>query len=362
MPHSTRWLIDVTAGHTPLQSFYETASTETGAIDKAKAKFRGIGAFGRVSEMGPLRFKATKVKANDRQGRHHATKKAPTAANAGRRDAEIWMQETPESEWADALKPGVLGADEALINALGTAEAAKYLGVSNPYRNGNLTDASSRAFEEYARAWAKRVSEAVRSEKSSTRHHATKKSPAQLDREIAEALARTNPRRHHATRQVGADLWDVAMDAIIEHDPKRAAQIVQAIRAEQGVTVDATPAFSKAVREAPGAVRQAFFEILEGREPKGRLRQDRSDEYSALPRFYELIRRPSDARIWFKATEELKKPGYKGLQVVWYAGDRKPKKAKQSTIHRIDIAQGAYKQMAEADLPPEVHERFYERG
>ena len=99
------------------------------------------------------------------------------------------MQETPESEWADAIKPGVLGADEFLINSLGAAEAAKYLGISNPYRNGKLTAAASTAFEEYSRAWAKRVSEALRSEKASTRHHATKKSPAQLDREIAQALA-----------------------------------------------------------------------------------------------------------------------------------------------------------------------------
>ena len=97
------------------------------------------------------------------------------------------MQETPESEWPDAIKPGVLGADEALINGLGATEAAKYLGISNPYRNGKLTDAAGTAFEEYSRAWAKRVSTAL-TETAPTRHHATKKSPAQLDREIAEAL------------------------------------------------------------------------------------------------------------------------------------------------------------------------------
>lgn len=186
-----------------------------------------------------------------------------------------------------------------------------------------------------------------------------RKSTGQLDREIAEVLARPKQaRRYHATRQVGAEVWDVAMDAILEHDPQRAAQLVQAIRTEHGVTVDATPEFSKAVREAPGHVRQAFFEILEGREPRGR---GPLSEYSALPRFYEMIRRPRDSQIWFKANEELKKPGYKGLQVVWNTGDRKPKKAKQSTIQRIDIDQGTYKQVAEADLPPEVHERFYER-
>ena len=226
MPHSTRWLIDVTAGHTPLQSFYETASTEMGAIDKAKTKFRGIGAFGRVSEMGPLRFKATKVKANDRQGRQHATKKAPTAANAGRRDADIWMQETPEGAWADAIKPGVLGADESLINALGTAEAAKYLGVGIPYRNGKLTDAASKAFGEYARAYARRVSEALRSENASMRQHATKKkSAAQLDREINEVVPGWDKRRpspktrlHHAAKPMLAKVPDPkkTLKAIVE--------------------------------------------------------------------------------------------------------------------------------------------------
>ena len=110
-----------------------------------------------------------------------------TAANAGRRDADIFMQETPEGEWADAIKPGVLGADEGLINALGYVEAAKRLGINKPYRDGQLTDAASTAFGDYARAWTKRVSEALRSEQ----HHATKKkTSAQLQREIDEVLAR----------------------------------------------------------------------------------------------------------------------------------------------------------------------------
>lgn len=114
-----------------------------------------------------------------------------TAMNAGRRDADIWMQETPESEWPDAIKAGRLGADENLINSLGYAEAAKYLGISNPYRNGKLTDAASTAFEEYSRAWAKRVSDALRAQKVPTRNHATKKKTArQLEREIAHALAK----------------------------------------------------------------------------------------------------------------------------------------------------------------------------
>lgn len=250
MPQSTRWLIEVTAGNTPLQSFYETASTEMGALDKAKFKFRGIGGFGRVSEMGPLKFKATKVKANDRQARQHATKKAPTAASAGRRDAEIWMQETPESEWADALKPGVLGADESLINALGTAEAAKYLGVSSPYRNGNLTDSARTAFEQYARAYAKRISEALRSERTFTAHHATKKSSAQLQREIDEMLSRPPATDSFERAKLEA--------AAIEAEVDAAGAALRAFpRGPTGLTPDAVRATS-AYRSAKSRYDRAF--------------------------------------------------------------------------------------------------------
>ena len=106
------------------------------------------------------------------------------------------MQETPQAEWADAIKPGVLGADEGLINALGYVEAAKYLGINKPYRDGQLTDAASTAFGNYARAWAKRVSEALRSEQ----HHATKKTSTQLQREIDEVLATSPTKRGRAAK------------------------------------------------------------------------------------------------------------------------------------------------------------------
>ena len=61
MPQSHRWIIEVTAGDTLVQSFYETATTKMAALDKAKHKFRGAGAFGRIFEMGPLKFKAFKA-------------------------------------------------------------------------------------------------------------------------------------------------------------------------------------------------------------------------------------------------------------------------------------------------------------
>jgi len=80
----------------------------------------------------------------------------------------------------------------------------------------------------------------------------------------------------------------------------------------------------------------------------------------ALPAFYELVKHASDQQIWFKATEPMKKPGYKGLVVVWWSGKRKPDKAKQSTIQQIEISQGAYKQISKDALPPEVRARFEE--
>lgn len=90
-----------------------------------------------------------------------------------------------------------------------------------------------------------------------------RKSPAQLNREIAEALARrppVKPRRHHASVQVvsPADTWDVAMDALLEHDPARAAEIVNRLKTEHGLSTEMTPAFSKALGTVPKAVRAKF--------------------------------------------------------------------------------------------------------
>lgn len=85
---------------------------------------------------------------------------------------------------------------------------------------------------------------------------------AQLDREIAQALAtKKRPRWHHATRygQPYDDAWDVAMDAILEHDPKRAAQIVQDIRAKHG-SYEPSTEFEKALDKAPADVRRKFEE------------------------------------------------------------------------------------------------------
>lgn len=100
-------------------------------------------------------------------------------------------------------------------------------------------------------------------------HHATKKAPAQLQREIDEALSRRSaPRHHHATRQADADTWDVAIDALLEHKPERAAEVVATMRKEHGVpayaaiNMDATPEFVNLLEETPTNVRDRFFKSL----------------------------------------------------------------------------------------------------
>jgi hypothetical protein len=99
----------------------------------------------------------------------------------------------------------------------------------------------------------------------------TKKSPAQLDREITEALRRGGPIRHtrarvaHATRQSSADVWDVAMDAILEHDAARAAKIVKQI---PGRRATETTEFSHALETAPDTVRAKFLELTEPKSLK----------------------------------------------------------------------------------------------
>jgi hypothetical protein len=97
-------------------------------------------------------------------------------------------------------------------------------------------------------------------------HHATKKTPpAQLQREIDEALATTQSARSFAGWHDG---WAVAMDALLEHDTERAAQIVASIRKEHhtpvyaAITLDAPPAFLNALEEIPANVRDRLFKSL----------------------------------------------------------------------------------------------------
>ena len=99
---------------------------------------------------------------------------------------------------------------------------------------------------------------------------ATKKTPAQLDRDIAHALAQKrraqSTNRHHATVR---DEWDVAMDALLERDAERAAEIVASIRQANklppyaAISTDATPEFVRALEKTSSVdVRDRFYETL----------------------------------------------------------------------------------------------------
>jgi hypothetical protein len=177
------------------------------------------------------------------------------------------------------------------------------------------------------------------------------KSAAQLDREIAGALARKPSSRHHARLKVSGDAWDVVMDALLEHDPEKAAQIWRDLQKEHGYVKASTP-FLKALHGVPDDVRAKFQDYVSGLAPK-------TNAY-ALPAYYEMKQLASNFRLWFKALEETKKPGYKGLKVEWDLGARKPTKAKQSSILSIDIRDGYYKRIDPSELPPEVFVRFEE--
>lgn len=94
----------------------------------------------------------------------------------------------------------------------------------------------------------------------------TRRSKKQLDREIAEVLARrpvrTNRSRSRATMQTiqidkPSDAWDVAMDALLEHDAARAADLVVDIKKEHGIET-MTPAFEKTLAKVPASVRTRF--------------------------------------------------------------------------------------------------------
>lgn len=76
------------------------------------------------------------------------------AEDCGREDAEDWVLETSPSEWKAAIAPGCLGADEALVNAIGAKAARKLLGVPDG-------DDPRDYYQAYSLAWATRVAEEI---------------------------------------------------------------------------------------------------------------------------------------------------------------------------------------------------------
>ena len=141
-----RWRVEVTVDGDVVKTFQEVATTAKAAIGKAKHKMRGA-----VSNVGPFKFKATRANGD------HATKSPRKQAKPMSRNASGLSL----TEWTRA-------AAFAQGHGLGPND-----------------------FREAQRDWEADVDPAEWGAPSAkTRQHAVKKSPAQLDREINEMLAR----------------------------------------------------------------------------------------------------------------------------------------------------------------------------
>jgi hypothetical protein len=152
-----RWRVDVTIGGDIVKTFYETATTSAAAIGKAKHKMRGA-----VSSAGAFKFKAAKAEAGKPE-HHHATKAAPKSQremyyDAERRSGEInktFLEMLPTMRRRDLEK--LIEKRPALWGRFAGYLTSGHVFVDDP--------------------------------PGGARHHSTKKSPAQLQREIDEVLA-----------------------------------------------------------------------------------------------------------------------------------------------------------------------------
>jgi hypothetical protein len=82
-------------------------------------------------------------------------------ANAqGENDAQDWLSETPSDQWAAAVAPSALGADEALINAIGAKAVAAMFGLAED------SDDFGAACSCYSSAWRDAVVAAIREQET----------------------------------------------------------------------------------------------------------------------------------------------------------------------------------------------------
>lgn len=66
---------------------------------------------------------------------------------------------------------------------------------------------------------------------------------------------------------------------------------------------------------------------------------------------------------WFVPTTPTKSGTAKGMLVSWdYGYSRKPEKAKQSSFSERELSSPAWKMVTASDIPPEVVDRFHEKG
>jgi hypothetical protein len=100
-----------------------------------------------------------------------------------------------------------------------------------------------------------------------------RKTKAQLEREIDQALAKTKratrARTHHTSRDESDDDWDVVMDALLDGQPKEAATIYHNLHHEHGGGMVAPESFStKYLMDADPSVVVAFHDAVRDLEAK----------------------------------------------------------------------------------------------
>lgn len=66
--------------------------------------------------------------------------------------------------------------------------------------------------------------------------------------------------------------------------------------------------------------------------------------------------------FWFIPSAATKSNSAKGAQVVFDPGKRLPSKAKQTTVHKMDLSSPHWKEIPASTIPPEVAARFQEAG
>lgn len=168
-----RWKVDVTVGGDLVKTFRETATTSAAAIAKAKHKMRGA-----VSSAGAFKFKATR---EEEPARHHATKKKPPKPPA---QYHVWVS-------------GPVQGETTLYRGK-DRRAAEAAFDERVYRNNEgmgdddedvVIESGDRELRRFGPATFRPTYFGGSPPRSRSSHHATKKkSPAQLDREIAQAL------------------------------------------------------------------------------------------------------------------------------------------------------------------------------
>ena len=166
------------------KTFYETATTSKAAVAKAKHKMRGA-----VSSAGAFKFKASKVD----EPSDHATKKTKKSPAKGR-------YPFGGTEYGELRDPGahvvyrVVNPSTGITHEFDNKTEALHMASERSLKErgavaveqATLTSAGILRYDLKPQfIWRSEW----RSEAKPTRHHAMKKSPAQLQREIDEVLA-----------------------------------------------------------------------------------------------------------------------------------------------------------------------------